>query len=232
MIIVTKLSQAFMHLLYPHICAGCGHELHNEETQLCLQCLHEMPHTGFDKLPGNPVEKIFWGRLPLTAAMAGYYFTKGSVMQQLMHQLKYKGNKDLGIQLGRMLGHQLAESGRIMADALIPLPLYPAREKKRGYNQATLICHGMADILQLPVFDKAVTRPHHTTTQTRKKRIERWDNIEGKFLVTQPDVLQHKKLLLVDDVVTTGATLEACGAAILGAGNVSLSIACLCMASH
>ena len=136
------------------------------------------------------------------------------------------------MQLGKMMGDQLQRSGLFNADALIPLPLFPAKEKKRGYNQATLLCKGIAESMKIPVLDKVIIRPQHTDTQTKKGRIERWKNMEGKFVLVDPDAIRNKHVLLIDDVVTTGATLEACGNELLKAGNVKLSIATLCVASR
>jgi len=182
--------------------------------------------------PGNPIEKKFWGRLPFAGATAQYYFTRESLMQRLMHEFKYKGNRDLGLQLGVLMGASIKQSGRFCPDALIPLPLFRAKEKKRGYNQAAILCEGMAESLHVPVLKNVVIRSHHTDTQTKKGRIERWQNMESKFLLVQPEPVINKKLLLVDDVITTGATLEACGAELLKAENVKLSIAALCYASR
>lgn len=195
-----------------------------------MRCVAALPETNFELHPHNPVEKTFWGRLPLINAAAQFYFTKESLMQHLMHQLKYKGNKELGRQLGRIMGEQLKKSGRFTVDALIPLPLFPAKERKRGYNQATILCEGMAEILQVPILDKAIIRPQHTETQTKKGRIERWKNMEGKFVLTTPAAIRNKHILLVDDVITTGATLEACGTELLKGENVQLSLASLCVA--
>ena len=130
------------------------------------------------------------------------------------------------------MGEQIIKSDRINADALIPLPLFPAKEKRRGYNQATLLCKGMAEAMNIPVIDDAIIRPQHTETQTKKGRIERWKNMEGKFVLTDPDSIRNKHILLVDDVITTGATLEACGNELLKAENVRLSVATLCIASR
>ncbi len=197
-----------------------------------MRCMAVLPETGFECHPGNPVEKIFLGRLPLAGASAQFYFTKESLIQHLMHQFKYKGNRDLGLQLGRMMGEQLLNSGRFGVDALVPLPLFPAREKRRGYNQATVLCEGIAGVMRVPVLHKLITRPQHTETQTKKGRIERWKNMEGKFVLKDPSAIRNKHLLLVDDVVTTGATLEACGNELLQAENLRLSIACLCVATR
>jgi ComF family protein len=232
MITFREIKDSVLHLLFPHICSGCGSDIISAESALCMHCLNELPETGFEKHPGNPVEKIFWGRLPLKAATAQLYFTKESLLQSLMHQFKYKGNKELGLQLGRIIGEQLRRSGRFEADALVPLPLFPAREKRRGYNQAVVLCEGIAERLDIPVLDKIISRPQHTETQTKKGRIERWKNIEGKFTLLRPEAAQNKHLLLVDDVVTTGATLEACGTELLKAENARLSLATLCFASR
>jgi len=232
MIQLKEIKDSFLHLLFPHVCAGCGSDLLSEESMLCMHCVDAMPETNFELHPGNPIEKNFWGRLQLMAATAQFYFTKESLMQHLMHQFKYRGNKELGLQLGRMMGDQLLRSNRFKVDALIPLPLFPAKERRRGYNQAIILCNGMSEIMNIPVLNKVIIRPQHTDTQTKKGRLERWKNIEGKFVLSNADAINNKHILLVDDVVTTGATLEACGNELLKAVNVQLSIATLCAASR
>ena len=232
MISIKEIKDSVLHLLFPHVCTGCGSDILSESSVLCMRCIDAMPETNFELHAGNPVEKLFWGRIQLNAGTAQFYFTKESLMQHLMHQFKYKGNKELGLQLGRLMGEQLLKSGNYNVDALIPLPLFPAKEKRRGYNQASLLCKGMSEVMNIPVLDKLVTRPEHTETQTKKGRIERWKNVEGKFVVADANAIQDKRLLLVDDVVTTGATLEACGMTLLNAGNVKLSIAALCVSNR
>ena len=227
---VTELREALLHLVFPRVCAGCGREVPGREMILCLHCLHELPETQFEKFADNPVEKIFWGRLPLSAAAATYYFTKKSLMQRLMHLFKYRGARELGLQLGRLMGEKIRNGMRFAPDILVPLPLFKKKEKFRGYNQATVLCEGIAETLNIPLVQDAVIRPDFTETQTRKGRIERWKNIEGRFRVTRPDLLHGKHILLVDDVVTTGATLESCGNEFLEM-DVELSIATLCYAS-
>ena len=165
-------------------------------------------------------------------ATSQYYFTRHSLIQHLMHQFKYKSDRHLGLQLGRLMGQQLLESKRAKADALVPLPLFPSREKKRGYNQARILCEGMAEAMQIPILDKAVRRNEQTITQTRKSRIERWQNMAGKFAINDHSLIENRHILLVDDVITTGATLEACGSVILNNGTTSLSIATLCVAGR
>ncbi len=232
MIGLTEIKNSFLHLLFPHVCAGCGNDMLNENSLLCIRCMDALPETNFELHPGNPVEKVFWGRLPLAGATAQFYFTKESLMQHLMHQFKYKSNKSLGFQLGQLMGEQLVASGRFEVDAMVPLPLFPSRERRRGYNQATVLCEGMAKTMRVPILGKAIIRSQHTETQTKKGRVERWENIEGKFELKDPSLLRNKHILLVDDVVTTGATLEACGQELLKAGNLHLSVATLCMASR
>jgi ComF family protein len=232
MISLREIKESFLHLLFPHICAGCGRDIIHEKTSLCFRCIDALPETNFEKFSGNPVEKMFWGRLHLNSATAQFYFTKESLMQRLMHQLKYKGHQELGLQLGRLMGQQLLHSGRIIPDALIPLPLFPAREKRRGYNQATVLCRGIAEVMKVPVLDNVIIRPQHTETQTKKGRVERWKNMEGKFVLANGTSIQKKQLLLVDDVITTGATLEACGHELLKVPGVELSVATLCIAAR
>lgn len=152
-------------------------------------------------------------------------------MQQVLHAFKYKGNKDLGRMLGRMMGQRLRETERFGdIDALAPVPLHKTRERARGYNQSVVICEGMAEIMGLPVIANAVSRLTPTGTQTHRNRIERWQYMEGMFTLVRPDAVAGRHLLLVDDVITTGATMEACARALLQAGNVRLSVAALAWA--
>lgn len=227
--LLTEIKEAVLHLLFPHVCEGCGTDVLHHQHFLCLRCHASLPRTEFHLYPNNPVEKIFWGRIPVVNATAQYYFTKASAMQHLMHQLKYRGNRELGLYLGRLMGHALAETNRFKeVDALVPLPLFSSKEKTRGYNQATILCEGMAEVLDKPILKDAVIRTTHTDSQTKKNRVQRWQNMEGRFELVKPDAVKGKHLLLVDDVVTTGATLEACGTELLEAGNVQLSLATLC----
>lgn len=232
MIGTKELKESLFHLLFPNVCAGCGNDMITGNTSLCLKCIDAMPETNFEKHTNNPIEKKFWGRIPLAGATAQYYFTRESLMQQLMHEFKYRGNKDLGFQLGKMMGQSLKRSGRLRVDALIPLPLFASKEKRRGFNQATVLCEGIAEELKIPVLKNVIIRSTYTDTQTKKSRIDRWLNMEGKFILNNPSIIYGKHLLLVDDVVTTGATLEACGMELLKATDTCLSIATLCYAAR
>jgi ComF family protein len=191
-----------------------------------------LPQTFFHVHGNNAIEKLFWGRLPVTYATAQYYFTKQSLVQRLMHRFKYRGDKELGLFLGRLIGYQLSETNRFKEiDVLIPLPLFASKERMRGYNQATLLCEGISEVLQMPVLKDAVVRTMYTESQTKKTRVERWQNMEGRFSLVDEISLKGRHILLVDDVITTGATLEACGQEILKGENVKLSIATLCFSS-
>jgi ComF family protein len=229
---LANIKEALLHLAFPHVCAGCGTDVLDSTQPLCLRCLDALPQTHFYQHSNNAVEKLFWGRLPLVAAAASYYFTKASLMQRLMHQFKYKGHKELGLYLGQQMGNSFMQTNRFSSvDALVPLPLFKAKERARGYNQAAVLCDGIAAAFQKQVLAQNVIRTAHTESQTRKNRIDRWQNMEGHFNVTDPERLAGKHLLLVDDVVTTGATLEACGRALLNVQGVRLSVATLCIAS-
>lgn len=226
-------NSPIFHLLFPHNCIGCGSDTLSDDCFLCLECIVDLPHTHFANHRNNPVEKIFWGRVHVLAGMAELYFAKSSVVQNLIHEFKYRGNKELGNYLGNLIGKSLLESNRFQSiDAIIPLPLFEKKEKLRGFNQSEILCKGIAEITGIPVITKNVIRKVHTETQTKKHRTERWENVHQTFHVVNPENLAGKHVLLVDDVITTGATLEACAAEIFKINNVRISIAALAMATR
>jgi ComF family protein len=220
---VYKVGQSLTQLFFPHTCYGCGSDLVSDKQFLCLRCLHQLPYTNFQFHAGNPVEKIFWGRLPVQNAAAIFYLTKNSVLERLLYQLKYRGKKEVGGHCGKLAGQAIQQSPFINVDALVPLPLFPKKERMRGYNQSAMLCNGIAEVINKPVWQNAIERITTTETQTHKNRIERWQNMEGRFRVKDAANLSGKHVLLVDDVITTGATLEACGHELIEAG-ASLSI--------
>lgn len=229
--VLERVQEAFMHLLFPHTCAGCGSDVLGSKQQLCVQCVHAMPQTHFAAHANNPVEQSFWGRVPLRAGAALCYETKDSLLQRIIYACKYGGNKDLGVELGRLMGEALSNTNRFgKIDALVPLPLHPKKERKRGFNQSLLLCSGISEVTHLPIIKNAVRRTTPTQSQTRKNREQRWQNMKDRFELTNASFIHNKHLLLVDDVITTGATLEACGRALLEADGASLSVLTLAYA--
>jgi ComF family protein len=228
-----RLLHALGALFFPHLCPGCGDALHDPAEAVCPACLWRFPETGFARMPDNPVERLFWGRVPLAAATSRYYFTGASALQAVLHALKYQGDRGAGHLLGRLLGRSLREAGRFVTpDAILPMPLHPARERLRGYNQAEVLARGVSETTGIPVAASLLQRRSHTASQTRKNRSERWRNVSDAFHVGMPDAVAGRKLLLVDDVVTTGASLEACAAALLAAGCAEVSVATVAYAGR
>ncbi len=218
-------------LLFPKSCLLCGKTLHQQEEILCTTCFYKLARTNFQREAENPIIEIFSGRLPLVSATTFLFFSKGGGTQQLIHKLKYKGEKEIGIYLGKLFGNQLNGSELFnTADAIIPVPLHPKKEHKRGYNQSQMIVEGMAKSMKVRVFPDVLYRKVHTPSQTKKSRYERWQNVKDIFEIKKGQRLEDKHLLLVDDVITTGATLEACGNKLLEIPGIKLSIASLAYA--
>ena len=223
---LQKISTAIQHLLYPHFCSGCAIDFISRKEFLCAKCNGILPHTQFGHIPFNPIEKMFIGRLPIEAASAMYYFTKSSLLQHLLVQLKYNNNKEAGFFFGRQLGHLLKETNRFNSiDCIVPLPLHPKKLYQRGYNQADLIGDGIISVWHKPLLKKAISRIIFTKSQTHESRVTRWENMQGVFKVDNKNALLGKHILLIDDVITTGASLEACGSVILAVPGTQLSIA-------
>jgi ComF family protein len=193
--------------------------------------MHELPATNFHKEHDNPVAQSFWGRAAVEYATAAYFFRKGNRVQKLVHQVKYKGQKEMGTVLGREMGKSLRDSSFIEVDLIAPVPLHPQKYRKRGYNQSEWIARGIAEMLEKPMDVQTLVRRIFTTTQTRKKRYDRWENVDSGFGLTNPDSFTGRHILLIDDVITTGATLEACIHAVLSAPGTKVSVATLAFTS-
>lgn len=221
----------FVGLLFPNLCAACNQHLQKGEKVVCLQCMVELPLTGFHKQADNPIAKRFWGRVPLQGATALYYFTKNGKVQHMIHQLKYNNHQEVGIYMGEHLGRELKKDQQLLdVDLVVPVPLHPQKLLQRGYNQSTAFAQGISQVLDIPVAEDAVRRVSYTESQTRKSREERWLNVKDVFELAQPALVQGKHVLLVDDVMTTGATLEACATQLLSTGNTRVSVATIAMA--
>ncbi len=224
--------QSFGELFFPSLCVTCNDKLFSGEKYLCLHCVNDLPKTGFHNIPDNKVAQLFWGRVKVEYATSWLHFRKGSHYQKLVHYLKYKGMKELGYEMGLMFGNDIRDSGFSDVDTVMVVPLHKQKEKQRGYNQSEWIAMGISESLKKELSTGNLIRARFTSTQTRKTRFERWQNVEGIFEVLFPEKTGNKHILLVDDVVTTGSTLEAAAYALLNAGVAKVSIATLATADN
>lgn len=225
------MLRELIHLFYPRLCIACNGNLLRNESFLCTGCLFHLPQTHFHTLPENPLAKVFWGRIPIEHAMAFLYFKKGNAVQHILHEIKYKDNKDLAVFMGRYYG-SLLNRGGMTWDAVAAIPLHQSKLKKRGYNQSALIAEGLSESLGIQDVSASIIRSKATETQTRKHRFERWENVEEVFTIQEPQSFEGKHILLIDDVITTGATLEACGKTILETAGSKLSVASIAFAAN
>lgn len=227
---LKQYLQGLISIVYPYTCAACGNVLYFNEEVLCFKCFADLPRTGFHADPENEVARLFWGRVPFINATSFIFFDKKSRYKQILHELKYKGQQHIGIVMGRLFGLELEGTSFAEADLIHPVPLHYSKYRKRGYNQSELIARGISEVLGIPVETGLLLRTSKTGTQTRKSRYERWVNVRDTFCVQKPAVLMNKHVLLIDDVITTGSTIEACANALLAVTGVSLSIASLAYA--
>jgi len=218
-------------LMFPNLCIVCGTNLLKNEHQLCLSCLHDIPKTNYHLMKENPIEKRFWGKVLVYKATSYFFFQKGSSFQKLLHILKYKGNKEIGELMGKYAAIDLLDSPDFTSiDLIIPVPLHPKKYKIRGYNQSEWIGKGISAILDKPQDISTLVRIRENATQTKKTVYERFENTEGIFELRDKTILEGKHVLLVDDVLTTGSTLEACVKALLETKGIKVSIFTLAVA--
>jgi ComF family protein len=226
------LVSDFISLFYPLLCNACQNPLQSGEKEICTSCSYELPRTDYHLRADNPVMRLFWGRAEVFAASACYSFQKGEGVQRMLHRLKYKGQTGLGIEIGRRFGAELKYDPLFrLCDVIIPVPLHSRRLKMRGYNQSELFARGLSVSMQIPVDITSLQRVASSESQTRKSRFNRWKNVEDVFRLGHATALEGKHVLLVDDVITTGATLEACFKALSQTSNVAISIAAIALAS-
>lgn len=229
--LLKRLLEDLLSLLFPNLCCGCGTYLYQGEAQLCTKCSYQLPYTDHHLHAENIAARQLWGRLPCHAVMALLYFKKGSRTQNIIHSLKYKGKQDLGEKLGHMIAEKLQmNNAHWNVDLVIPVPLHHSRERSRGYNQSKCIAQGIAATLGVPLNTSSLLRKKRTGTQTKKGRYSRFENMQMVFSIADAEALKGKHVLLVDDVMTTGATLEACGIVLLAANIAKLSIATVAFA--
>ena len=227
--IITKLPNILNDLntvLFPPVCFGCNARLYRGEQTLCVPCRDQLPLTEFDFVTENLIDRTFYGRIPIAKASAFLYFYPTGIVRNLIHYLKYRDQPQIGEFLGKWYGQILkGDRGLPPLDAVIPVPLHPKKLKKRGYNQVLAFSRELAAALQVPCREELLEKTAHTKTQTHKSRLFRWQDQLPTFTAEKGAELGGKKVLLVDDVITTGATLEACAAALLRVGKVEIYIA-------
>jgi len=224
---ITKWFQSLYGLIFPAVCPGCQIPLLKSEAWLCINCETKLPYTPYLLQNENPITTLFKGRLNIEMGTSLLLFTKNGLAQNLIHQLKYKRNTQVGEELGSIFGQRLL--GKVaLPDALIPIPLHPDKEKKRGYNQSYHIAKGLGAALNVPVDVNAVQRVIANPSQTKLGRFKRWENVKDIFSCA--DKLPYKYVWIIDDTVTTGSTLEACATAILKKQELKIGIAALAYA--
>ena len=221
-----KILNHLINLFYPRVCPACSNLLMKGEETVCLSCRYLLPKTHYENNPENPLAQTFWGQVDFHAVTAEYFFSKTGKVQHLLHQLKYQGNKDAGYFLGQQLGESIRNAELFQGiDYLVPIPLHPKKEHLRGYNQSFVIAQGIEEKTKIAIARDCLVRKVFTSTQTKKSREERWDNVKDIFEIQNKDKYKGKHLLLIDDVLTTGATLLAAGKTLSQISDIKISAA-------
>jgi ComF family protein len=223
---IQNLFADFVELVFPTACLGCGQVLTAGEVVLCTKCRFELPETGHHRPGQQDLSNKFAGKIPVTAAYSFLHFTKDGIVQRLIHRIKYNGRKEAGREVARWYGNQLATENQTVAkaDMLVGVPLHKSRLRQRGYNQADWIAEGLAEGLGVSHRTDVLVRVKFAGSQTRRNRVERWQNVKTVFAVAKPDDVKDKHVVVVDDVMTTGATVEACAVELLKAGCREVSV--------
>lgn len=223
----------FISLLYPKYCFACRDGLVKGEETICSRCMIELPRTQYHVEPENALFKRLNGRIPLSFAFAFFLFRKGGKVQHLLHALKYSNHPEIGVTLGEVYGEELHQANYgEKFNVIVPVPLHASRKRKRGYNQSEEFAKGLSKSLKIPFSGDALERITKTETQTRKTKLKRWQNVNAVFRLKEHDQIANQHVLLVDDVITTGATIEACAQVLLDSGCSSISIASIAYAEE
>jgi ComF family protein len=226
----VEWKENILHLIYPSVCLNCEKELSKFEENLCDECFQNLKLTSFENYKeATSLDKLFWGRIEVTRTYAFMYFEKENASQTILHQIKYKGNQNLGIKMGEIIGKNIPESIIQNIDALVPVPLHLKKLKSRGYNQSEVIAKGIEQITGKKIVTDFLIRKVHRESQTTKGRFQRWDNIEEVFFVNQLKDKKIKHIAIIDDVVTTGSTLESC-VRLINSTNPELQISIIALA--
>lgn len=221
----------FLSLLFPRLCQACGDHLVRNEKLICTNCFLSIPRTDFHLFADNPVSQLFWGRCKIEKASAFSFYTRGSRIRTLIHNMKYRGMKEIGYEMGSLYSSVLKTSGFTDdIDLIIPVPLHPSKQRKRGFNQSDYISQGISDVTGIRVEKSCLKRVAGKGTQTKSSRFDRWLNVEGIFCVENSNLLTGKHILLVDDVITTGSTIESCSNELLRIEGVKVSVVALAVA--
>ena len=227
------MLRELLHIIYPALCIHCGKPLVGNERNICTICISEIPWTHQAPQRDNVAEMRLIGRVPVQSAAALMTFKKGNVTQSIVHEIKYHGNITLAHQFGSILGNELLISGRFSSiDYIVPVPLHWWRKLRRGYNQSQLICEAMSKVMGKPIVSNNLYRKRYTTSQTRKNRVDRLDNMSDVFAVRKPQKFENKHILIVDDILTTGATTEGCYHALSSIPGLQISVATLAITSN
>ncbi|NDV93787.1 ComF family protein [Dysgonomonas sp. 521] len=222
---MRNIFRDFLSLFFPDLCVVCHERLSEGEQHICTGCLLLLPKTNYHRQPDNRLEQFFAGRIPFLRAATFAYFVKGGSIQSIIHELKYRQNPQIGNFIGELCGENIKDSDFISSvDLLVPVPLHPKRQKERGYNQSLEICKGISAITGIPIDSETLIRKINNPSQTKNARFDRWKNVEDIFQITDDEIFKDKHILLVDDVITTGSTLESCTKEILKCTDSKVSI--------
>lgn len=228
---VKEILSGFVSLIYPNPCRACQNSLVMGEEVVCTNCMLEMPQTGYHLIPGNMLQERLSYRFPIKYAMALFRFSKQGRVQQLLHALKYDNHPEVGEVFGRLYGSKMQETDFYGSfDSIVPVPLHPVRQLRRGYNQSSKFAQGLSEKLEIPTLDDVLERTLITTTQTQKSKLSRWKNMSGAFQLKNPAPIIDQHILLADDVITTGSTIEACALELLAGGCRTVSVVCIAVA--
>ncbi|WP_405608678.1 ComF family protein [Polaribacter sp. Asnod1-A03] len=220
-----KLFKDLFNIFYPDLCANCDNQLTKNEEIICTFCRHDLPLTAYTNYKDNKIIKSFYGRIEIEKANALLFYRKTGITKKLIHELKYKGNEEIGTFFGNWLGEILKENNQFTdIDYIIPVPLHPKKLKQRGYNQVTQFGESLSNHLKKPLIENVLLRTSTAKTQTFKARFDRFNNIDTKFQLIDTSIFKNKHVLLIDDVITTGATLESCAKELQKTENIKISI--------
>lgn len=223
---MQNLFNDLLWVLFPKLCASCSKALSDSEKVICTHCRYNLPYTNVHSLTDNIVVKRFWGKTNISSAASLLFYGKGGKVQQLIYKFKYNGQKDVGLLMGKMYGYDLKNTEPYKStEVIIPVPLHPDKKQKRGFNQSEIFAKGLSEAMDIPCDFQSLVRQHPTDTQTRKSRYNRFENVNKVFEIVNPDAVRGKRVLLVDDVITTGSTLTACAEELLKVEGTQVSIA-------